>query len=205
MKIVMSSKISYKGKNSHIKKKFSFIELRDQVALCAGALNALGVEKGDRIIIYMPMIPETVIAMLACARIGAIHGVVFGGFASAELAVRIDDARPKAIISASCGIEVNKVIPYSPLLNDAIEFARHKPSNVIVVQRPELQSKLKKGRDLNWNDVFGSCDACGMCSSKIYGSAIYSLYIWHHRTSKGSSARQWWSCCCSELFNESCL
>ena len=134
-------------------KKFSFTELRDQVALCAGALNSLGVVKGDRVIIYMPMIPETVIAMLACARIGAIHGVVFGGFASAELAVRIDDARPKAIISASCGIEVNKIIPYMPLLNDAIDIAKHKPSNVIVVQRPELQSTLTKDRDLNWNDV----------------------------------------------------
>ena len=99
------------------------------------------------------MIPETIIAMLACARIGAIHGVVFGGFASAELAVRIDDARPKAIVSASCGIEVNKVIPYMPLLNDAIEIANHTPSNVIVVQRSELESTLKEGRDLDWNDV----------------------------------------------------
>ena len=98
-------------------KTFSFRELRDQVALCAGGLTELGVGRGDRVIIYMPMIPETIIAMLACARIGAIHGVVFGGFASAELAVRIDDARPKAIISASCGIEVNRVIPYMPLLN----------------------------------------------------------------------------------------
>ena len=121
-------------------KKFSFAELRHEVALCAGALNQLGVVKGDRVIIYMPMIPETVIAMLACARIGAIHGVVFGGFASAELAVRIDDARPKVIISASCGIEVNRAIPYMPLLNDAINIAEHKPVNVIVVQRPELQS-----------------------------------------------------------------
>ena len=156
-------------------KKFSFTELRDQVALCAGALDALGVVKGDRIIIYMPMIPETIIAMLACARIGAIHGVVFGGFASAELAVRIDDARPKAIISASCGIEVNRVIPYSPLLNEAIDIAKHKPSNVIVVQRPELQSTLQKGRDLNWKDVLEAATPA-QCVPLKSTDPLYILY-----------------------------
>ena len=156
-------------------KTFSFRELRDQVALCAGGLTELGVGRGDRVIIYMPMIPETIIAMLACARIGAIHGVVFGGFASAELAVRIDDARPKAIVSASCGIEVNKVIPYMPLLNDAIEIANHKPSNVIVVQRSELESTLKEGRDLDWNDVLDNATPAE-CVPLKSTDPLYILY-----------------------------
>ena len=121
------------------------------------------------------MIPETVIAMLACARIGAIHGVVFGGFASAELAVRIDDARPKVIISASCGIEVNRIIPYMPLLNDAINIAEHKPVNVIVVQRPELQSELKKDRDLSWGDALGSATPAE-CVSLQSTDPLYILY-----------------------------
>ena len=106
-------------------RKFSFSELQDLTAKFAGVLKTKGVEKGDRVIIYMPMIPETVVAMLACARIGAIHGVVFGGFASNELAVRIDDAEPKVIVTASCGIEVNRIIPYMPLLNGAIDIAIH--------------------------------------------------------------------------------
>ena len=156
-------------------KKFSFTELRDEVALCAGALNQLGVVKGDRVIIYMPMIPETIIAMLACARIGAIHGVVFGGFASAELAVRIDDARPKAIISASCGIEINRIIPYMPLLNEAIDIATHKPGNVIVVQRPELQSELEKARDLSWEDALASATP-SECLSLKSTDPLYILY-----------------------------
>ena len=105
---------------------FSYRELRDEVAGFAGALSAQGVGKGDRVVIYMPMVPQVAVAMLACARLGAVHSVVFGGFAANELAVRIDDAKPKLIVSASCGIEVNRVIPYKPLLNKAIELAKHK-------------------------------------------------------------------------------
>jgi propionyl-CoA synthetase len=117
-------------------KKFTYTELRDDVARFAGALAAQGVEKGDRVIVYMPMIPEAVIAMLACARLGAVHSVVFGGFAANELAVRIDDAKPKLIVSASCGIEVARVIPYKPLLDGAIEMASSKPEKCIILQRP---------------------------------------------------------------------
>ena len=156
-------------------KKFSFAELRDEVALCAGALNQLGVVKGDRVIIYMPMIPETVIAMLACARIGAIHGVVFGGFASNELAVRIDDAKPKAIVSASCGIEVNRIIAYMPLLNEAIELAQHKPKNVIVAQRSELESELIAGRDLSWKEALAAAEPAE-CVRMKSTDPLYILY-----------------------------
>jgi propionyl-CoA synthetase len=134
-------------------KSFSFRELRDEVATCAGALAALGVEKGDRVIIYMPMIPEAVIAMLAVARLGAIHSVVFGGFAANELAVRIDDARPKVCISASCGIEPGRIVPYKPLLNRALELARHKPARCIIYQRPMQRAELVPDRDVDWDEA----------------------------------------------------
>src|SRR5437016_9406348 len=116
-------------------KKFTYRQLRDEVALLAGALAGLGVAKGDRVLIYMPMVPEAAMAMLACARIGAIHSVVFGGFAAPELATRIDDAKPKVILSASCGIEVQRVIPYKPLLDHAIELAQSKPRACLILQR----------------------------------------------------------------------
>ena len=131
-------------------KKFSYKALRDEVAKVAGMLAVLGVQKGDRVVIYMPMIPEAVMAMLACARLGAIHSVVFGGFASHELAVRIDDAKPKVILSASCGIEVRKLIPYKPLIDAAIEEASHEPEHCVIVQRPEQECELVEGRDLEW-------------------------------------------------------
>lgn len=134
-------------------KKYTYRQLRDEVAKCAGALVSLGVTKGDRVIIYMPMIPEAVIAMLACARIGAIHSVVFGGFAPHELAVRIDDAKPKIIISASNGIEVQKIIEYKPLLDKAIELASHKADKCIIYQRDQVKANLISGRDIDWNDV----------------------------------------------------
>ena len=128
----------------------TFQQLRDKTALLAGALLAKGVTKGDRVIIYMPMVPEAVIAMLACARIGAIHSVVFGGFAANELAVRIDDAQPKAILAASCGIEPGRIIAYKPLIDEAIEFAQHKPETVLILQREQLKSELLEGRDHDW-------------------------------------------------------
>ncbi|HBA33071.1 MAG TPA: propionyl-CoA synthetase [Gammaproteobacteria bacterium] len=131
-------------------KKYTYNELHIAVAQAAGALAELGVTKGDRVIIYMPMIPEAAIAMLACARIGAPHSVVFGGFAANELAVRIDDAQPKLIISASCGIEVDRIIEYKPLLDHAIELAQHKPDQCLIFQRPQTTAALQAGRDFDW-------------------------------------------------------
>jgi propionyl-CoA synthetase len=132
-------------------RRFTYAELRDQVAKVAGALRDLGVEKGDRVVVYMPMVPEAVMAMLACARLGAVHSVVFGGFAAAELATRISDARPKVIVSASCGIEVTRVIPYKPLLDRAIELADHKPDYCLIMQRPQEPAVLALGRDVDWD------------------------------------------------------
>jgi len=131
-------------------RKYSYLQLRDKVATFAGVLAAQGVGKGDRVIIYMPMVPEAAIAMLACARLGAIHSVVFGGFASNELAVRIDDAAPKAIVSATCGIEVNRVLEYLPLLKGAIDLAKHKPDTVIILSRPECAADLASYGYLDW-------------------------------------------------------
>jgi len=134
-------------------RRITYSELLDEVARFAGGLAALGVTKGDRVLIYMPMVPEAVIAMLACARIGAIHSVVFGGFAAPELAVRISDARPKVIVSASCGIEVNRVLPYKPLIDTAIELSPAKPDRCIIFQRPQANASLLPGRDLDWADL----------------------------------------------------
>ena len=133
------------------KAKFTYAEMRDKVALFAGALTAKGVTKGDRVIIYMPMVPEALVAMLACARIGAVHSVVFGGFAANELAVRIDDATPKAIIAASCGLEPGRVVDYKPLLDGAIDLAKHKPEFCVILQRQEKPAALIEGRDVDWN------------------------------------------------------
>ncbi|MCK7544187.1 propionyl-CoA synthetase [Marinobacter bryozoorum] len=130
---------------------FTYNELTDLVARFAGALKSRGIGHGDRVIIYMPMVPQAAIAMLACARLGAIHSVVFGGFAAHELAVRISDAKPKAIVTASCGIEVSKVIPYKPLVDRAIEEADHKPECCIVFQRPQVTAELQPGRDFDWD------------------------------------------------------
>ena len=132
--------------------KYTYTQLRDEVARFAGLLAAQGVEKGDRVLIYMPMIPQAAFAMLACARLGAVHSVVFGGFAANELATRIDDAKPKVIVSASCGIEVKKVIPYKPLLDEAIEIAAEaaRPSKCIIFQRPQEAAAMIDGRDIDW-------------------------------------------------------
>ena len=133
-------------------KKLTYTEMRDQVAALAGAMAAKGVSKGDRVIIYMPMVPEALMAMLACARIGAIHSVVFGGFAAHELAVRIDDAQPKCIIAGSCGIEPGRVVAYKPLLDGAIAEATHKPDFTVILQRAALAADLVAGRDYDWSD-----------------------------------------------------
>lgn len=121
---------------------FTFTQLRDEVARLAGALYKLGVKKGDRVIIYMPMVPEAVMAMLACARIGAIHSVVFGGFAANELATRINDAQPKVVLSASCGLEPNRIVPYKPLLDKAIDMVAFEPQKCLILQRPQLTADL---------------------------------------------------------------
>ena len=131
--------------------RFSYAELLERVASFAGALRAFGVEKGDRVVIYMPMIPEAVVAMLACARIGAVHSVVFGGFAAHELAVRIDDAQPKVVVSASCGIEPSRVVEYKPMLDKALAMASHRPDVCVVKQRPQVEAAMTEGRDVDWD------------------------------------------------------
>ncbi len=157
------------------KSSYTYSELRDEVARFAGALKAKGVEQGDRVVIYMPMVPEAAIAMLACARIGAIHSVVFGGFAANELAVRIDDAEPKLILSASCGIEVAKVIPYKPLLDAAIEQAEHKPQACIILQRPQVEATMVEGRDFDWNELMQSAEPVAPVMLKAT-DPLYILY-----------------------------
>ena len=132
-------------------RSITYAELRNRVASLAGALRARGIEKGDRVVIYMPMIPEALEAMLACARLGAIHSVVFGGFAANELAVRLDDARPKAIIAASCGLEPGRVVHYKPLLDKAIDLASHKPDFCVIFQREQEVAQLTEGRDVSWH------------------------------------------------------
>jgi propionyl-CoA synthetase len=154
---------------------FTYRKLRDEVALFAGGLVNQGIVKGDRVIIYMPMVPEAVIAMLACARIGAIHSVVFGGFAAAELAKRINDAEPKLIVSASCGIEPNRVVHYKPLLDEAINLANSKPERCIILQRPQEHAPLVPGRDLDWSAVMASAKPVD-CVPVASTDPLYILY-----------------------------
>jgi len=133
--------------------KFTYTELRDEVAVFAGGLKNLGVVKGDRVIIYMPMVAEAVIAMLACARLGAVHSVVFGGFAPQELAVRINDAKPKVLVTASCGIEFTNIIEYKPLVDKALEIAEFAPKKTVLLQRPQAKAKMQSGRDYDWVEL----------------------------------------------------
>src|SRR5256712_9275328 len=152
---------------------FTYRTLLEQVSRFAGVLKGQGVGRGDRVIIYMPMVPEAAVAMLACARIGAIHSVVFGGFASHELAARISHAAPKVIVSASCGIEVNRVVPYKPLLDKAIELATAKPSRCVILQRPQERASMVPGRDADWSELMAGAQppAC------VPGEATDPLYI----------------------------
>jgi propionyl-CoA synthetase len=142
-------------------RSFTYLELRDHVAQLAGALSAHGVAKGDRVIIYMPAVPEAIFGMLACARIGAVHSVVFGGFAPRELAARIDDARPKLILSASCGMEGVRIIPYKPLLDRAIDMAAHKPDRCLILQRPQVAASMVAQRDVDWRDAVARAHPAG--------------------------------------------
>ncbi len=155
--------------------KITFSELRARVARFAGVLRDQGVEKGDRVILYMPMIPEAAIGMLACARIGAIHSVVFGGFASNELAVRINDCQPKVIVSASCGIEPGRIIEYKPLLDAAIDLAKHKPDSVVLLQRPQAVGKMIEGRDVDWQAAVENASDVD-CVAVASTDPLYILY-----------------------------
>ncbi|MGZ4484231.1 MAG: propionyl-CoA synthetase [Nocardioidaceae bacterium] len=159
------------------KASYSYAELLEKVAAFAGALRGFGVGKGDRVVIYMPMIPEAVVAMLACARIGAVHSVVFGGFAPHELAVRIDDARPKVVVSASCGIEPSRTVEYKPMLDRALELATHQPGAVVVKQRPQVRADLTSPRDVDWEVAMkaGAGDPAG-CVEVAATDPLYVLY-----------------------------
>ncbi len=156
-------------------RKITYKDLLAYVRTFAGALVDNGVEKGDRVIIYMPMIPEAIVAVLACARIGAVHSVVFGGFAANELATRIDDARPKVIVSASCGIEPTRVIPYKPLLDQAIDMAKHKPDHCIILQRPQEKAELRAPRDVDWLDAVADASPRD-CVPVAATDPLYLLY-----------------------------
>ena len=153
--------------------RYTFAELRAETARLAGALQALGVGRGDTVVIYMPMVPQAVFAMLACARLGAIHSVVFGGFAANELAARIDDCKPKVVLSASCGIEVGRIVEYKPLLDKALDLARHKPSRCVILQRPQRLAALDPARDLDWD----ACIAAAVAAPCIPVAATDPLYI----------------------------
>ena len=157
------------------KRTFTYRELTDKVARFAGVLAGAGVARGDRVIIYMPMIPQAAVAMLACARLGAVHSVVFGGFAANELAVRIDDAEPKVIVSASCGIEPGRIVEYKPLLDNAIDLATHKPSACVIVQRESHECELTPGRDLDWKEAMDAATPHD-CVPVAATDPLYILY-----------------------------
>jgi propionyl-CoA synthetase len=154
---------------------YTYRQLLDEVARFAGVLRGLGVGTGDRVVIYLPMVPEAAIAMLACARIGAVHSVVFGGFAANELALRIDDAAPKVVVSASCGIEVNRVVPYKPMLDRAIELANHQPSACLVLQRPQATAELVPGRDIDYAQAMAGAAPVD-CVPVAATDPLYILY-----------------------------
>ncbi len=165
----------YDSAVTRTRRTYTYRQLRQEVALFAGALAAQGVSKGDRVLIYMPMIPEAVIAMLACARLGAVHSVVFGGFAPQELATRIDDAQPKIIVSASCGIEGTRVIEYKPLLDQAIKLSKNKPSRCIIRQRESCECELTEGRDVSWQDAVAAAKPHD-CVPVMATDPLYILY-----------------------------
>ncbi len=167
--------IIYDSPITDAKRVITYLELQEMTQKIGGALQARGVGKGDRVIIYMPMVPEAVAAMLSCARIGAIHSVVFGGFAAHELAVRIDDAKPKAILAASCGVEPGRVVPYKPLLDDAIDQAKHKPDTCLILQREQAKADLIPDRDLDWFEAQEGV-APADCVSVSGADPVYILY-----------------------------
>ena len=165
----------YDSPVANMQQKFTYAELQDTVAKFAGCLRNLGVEKGNRVIIYMPMIAEAVIAMLACARLGAVHSVVFGGFAPNELAVRIDDAKPKVLVTGSCGIEFTKIIEYKPLVDKALEVSKFPPENIVVLQRPQAKATMQSGRDHDWNELMSQASPADPVSLDAT-DPLYILY-----------------------------
>ncbi|CCQ74323.1 propionyl-CoA synthetase [Magnetospira sp. QH-2] len=167
--------IIYDSPITDTKRTITYAELQNQVAAFAGALRDRGVNKGDRVLIYMPMVPEALVGMLACARLGAVHSVVFGGFAANELAVRIDDAQPKAIVSASCGIEPGRVIAYKPLLDEAISLATSKPSATLILQREQAVADLIEGRDFDWAEAAAAAEPAA-CVPVAATDPLYILY-----------------------------
>lgn len=167
--------VIYDSPVTNTKRTLTYRELRDAVALFAGVLRAHGVSKGDRVIIYMPMMPETLVAMYACARLGAVHSVVFGGFAPQELAVRIDDAQPTLIVTASCGIEVQRIVPYKPLVDEALTLATHQPAHCIVLQRDIHRCTLIAGRDIDWHDAVATATPAA-CVPVAATDPLYILY-----------------------------
>ncbi len=169
--------IFYDSPVTQSKRRVSYRELQDEVATLAAALVDLGVAKGDRVIVYMPMIPEAIFAMLACARIGAVHSVVFGGFAAKELATRIDDAEPKLVLTASCGVEPGRLVEYKPLLDLAIGIAKHKPQACLVFQRPQLAGRMLEGRDHDWAALVAATRAAGKSAACVELAATDPLYI----------------------------
>lgn len=156
-------------------RNITYAELLEKVSTFAGALRDLGVSKGDTVVIYMPMIPEAPVAMLACARIGAVHSVVFGGFAPNELAIRVEDAKPKVVVSASCGVEGKKIIPYKPLLDEAIEISAHKPEKCVIYQRPQVEASLIQGRDFDWETLMSTTEPADCVAVKAT-DPLYILY-----------------------------
>jgi len=167
--------IIYDSAVTDTKRTISYAELLDEVARFAGILAANGVNKGDRVIVYMPMIPEAIVAVLACARLGAVHSVVFGGFAANELATRIDDAKPKAIVSASCGIEPSRLVEYKPLLDEAVDLSTHKPAHCVILQRPQVVASMVEGRDVDWHEAMATAEPHD-CVSVEATDPLYLLY-----------------------------
>jgi len=155
--------------------RYTFADLKREVARLAGALHALGVGRGDTVVIYMPMVPQAVFAMLACARLGAIHSVVFGGFAAPELAARIDDCKPKVVLSASCGIEIGRLVEYKPLLDKALTIAKHAPQRCVILQRPQLRASLVAGRDVDWDEALAGARPRD-CVPVAASDPLYILY-----------------------------
>ncbi len=165
----------YDSPVTETQRTYTYAELRDEVARLAGALRGLGVERGDRVVLYLPMVPEAAIAMLACARLGAIHSVVFGGFAAHELAVRIDDAAPRVVLSASCGLEGTRVVAYKPLLDAALAEATHAPEHCVILQRPQLAAAMTPGRDHDWSELVAGAEPAA-CVPVLATDPLYILY-----------------------------
>jgi propionyl-CoA synthetase len=165
----------YDSPVTNSKRTYTYAELLAEVATFAGALASLGVTKGDRVVIYLPMVPEAVVAMLACARLGAVHSVVFGGFAASELAARVEDARPRVLVTASCGIEVSRVIEYKPLVDRALGLSSHQPEHVVVLQRPQAVAAMTAPRDLDWHELTAAAEPAE-CVTVAATDPLYVLY-----------------------------